>query len=237
MLTLIKMLWIASFDIGKKNFSFYIEEFDPDDTSNIIPVQRHIRFNPNGTPSTEHNDIMNNLYKQGSKILLENVDLTLGCDPKAYLDPLIYYNMIDLLDEYSNYWDKCDIFVIEKQMSFGQKHNTMALKLGQHCWSYFALRYGRNKEIVEFPAYHKTQILGAPKLEKLTKTGKVTYKAVDKPTRKKWCITKAEDIISSRGDMDTLEILRKARKKDDLSDVICQLQAFKYCKFIDKFIQ
>ena len=32
--------WIASFDIGKKNFSFYIEEFD----SNIIKSLKNISF-------------------------------------------------------------------------------------------------------------------------------------------------------------------------------------------------
>ena len=231
------MIWVASFDIGKKNFSFYIEEFDPDSLETLAAVPRQTRFNPNGTPSPQHDTLLQTLYLQGTKILIANVDLTTGCDPKAYLDPLVCYNMIDLLDEYSNYWDQCDIFVLEKQMSFGQKHNTMALKLGQHCWSYFAMRYGRAKEIVEFPAYHKTQVLGAPKLEKRTKAGKVSYKAVDKPTRKKWCITKAQEILQSRSDTDTLEIITKAKKKDDLCDVICQLQAFKYCKFIEKNLE
>jgi hypothetical protein len=66
----------------------------------------------------------------------------------------------------------------------------MALKLGQHCWSYFSIHYGRSKNIIEFPAYHKTQVLGAEKDKKVTKTGKINYKAVDKPQRKKWCFKK-----------------------------------------------
>ena len=236
------ILWVASFDIGKKNFSFYIEEFDSDIIKSIQNINKQSRFNNNGTPTTSFNNILTNIYKTGNKILLENVDLTYGSDSNLYLDTTILYNMTNLLDEYSNYWDQCDIFLIEKQMSFGKKHNTMALKLGQHCWSYFALKYpltnpmiiNSNKKIIEFPAYYKTQILGAHKLEKHNKSGKISYKAVDKPTRKKWCINKALEILKLREDDSTVSIITKSKKKDDLCDVICQLQAFKYCYFIDK---
>ena len=100
------------------------------------------------------------------KILIENLDLTKDCDKKAYLDPKTFHNMNDNLDQYKEYWEQCDIFVIEKQMSFGKTHNTMALKLGQHCWSYFSIKYGRSIMIIEFPAFHKTQVLGAAKNEK-----------------------------------------------------------------------
>jgi hypothetical protein len=229
------IIWVASFDIGKKNFSFYIEEFNIDDIRSIDNIPKSSRFYPNGTPTPKFNNILTSLYKIGSKILLENVDLTYDCESKVYLDTKIMYNMTDLLDEYSTYWDQCDIFVIEKQMSFGKKHNTMALKLGQHCWSYFSIRYP-TINIVEFPAYYKTQILGASKLENVTKSGKISYKAVDKPTRKKWCITKALEILKLRNDDSTTTIITKSKKKDDLADVICQLQAFKYCNFIDKYI-
>ena len=141
--------------------------------------------------------------------------------------------MNDLLDNYTDYWDKCDIFVIEKQMSFGKTHNTMALKLGQHCWSYFSIQYGQSKNIVEFPAYYKTQILGSEKDKKETKTGKISYKAVDKPKRKKWCIAKGLEILEKRYDDNTINLINKSKKKDDLCDVICQLQAFKVIRFLD----
>jgi hypothetical protein len=240
--------WIASFDIGKKNFSFYIEEFDSNIIKSLKNIPKQTRFNNNGTPTPTFNNILTDIYKTGTKILLENVDLTHGCNPKSYLDINILYNMTNLLDKYSNYWDQCDIFVIEKQMSFGKNYNTMALKLGQHCWSYFALRYPMTDpmtdpmleipiHIVEFPAYYKTQILGAAKIEKHNKSGKISYKAVDKPTRKKWCITKALDILNLREDISTTTIITKSKKKDDLCDVICQLQAFKYCYFIDKCLE
>ena len=228
------IIWVASFDIGKKNFSFYIEEFDK---KIMTSLPKSIKgLNPDGTVTVEYNNTLETIYKTGTKILLENVDLTHGCDHKLYLDQEVMHNMTDLLEEYNSYWDQCDVFIIEKQMSFGKKHNTMALKLGQHCWSYFACKYRRTKELVEFPAYHKTQVLGAPKDEKRTKAGKISYKAVDKPTRKKWCITEALRVLAVRDDADTISQIQSVRKKDDLCDVICQLQAFKYCMYVNKSI-
>jgi hypothetical protein len=169
------------------------------------------------------------------KILLENNDITQNCNSKDYLDPKTFYNMTELLDNYQEYWDKCDIFIIEKQMSFGKTCNTMALKLGQHCWSYFSIYYGTSKEIIEFPAYYKTQILGSKKDKKTTKNGKITYKAIDKPNRKKWCINKCMEILEQRNDEDTIDLIFKNKKKDDLCDVICQLQSFKILKYVDGY--
>jgi len=78
-----------------------------------------------------------------------------------------------------------------------------------------------DKEIIEFPAYYKTQVLGAPK--KLTK-----------PQRKKWATEKAIEIIMERGETKTLEDISGKKKKDDLADVLIQLQSFKYLRFIEK---
>ncbi len=78
--------------------------------------------------------------------------------------------MYELLEEYKSYFDKCDVILIEQQMSFGaKKYNTLAVKLGQHCMSYFIYKYGKTKKVIEYPAYYKTITLGAPKVEKLLK--------------------------------------------------------------------
>ena len=110
----------------------------------------------------------------------------------------------------------------------------MALKLAQHCESYFINKYGRcDKQIIEFPAYHKTQILGCEKIEKKTKSGKISYKAIEKGDRKKWNIEMCSSILIERDDFETLSEIISMKKKDDVSDVICQLQAFKYLYFVD----
>jgi len=214
---------IASFDIGKKNFSFYVEE---------LPTQFFLddyipSYNPDGTPTSRCEEYIRSIWSSGSCVLIDNVDLTYGCDSKMKLDPETFHNMNDLLSSYSDIWDTCDLFIIEKQMMFGKQTNPMAVKLGQHCYSYFCLKYGRDKQILEFPAYHKTQVLGAEKIKTVTKSGKVSYKAIDKPARKKWAVSTALEILSDRQDISTSNIISRSKKKDDLSDVICQLQAWK----------
>ena len=225
-------LWLASFDIGKRNFSFYIEEVKLDTLHKIKDVPKKSRYIPCGSPTPEFQLVLNEVCGSGHKVLLENKDLTKNTDSSKYLDTDVMHNLTELLDSYHEYWDQCDVIIIEKQMSFGRRHNTMALKIGQHCWSYFAIKYGRSKEIDEFPAYHKTQVLGAAKLLSKTKTGKVRYKAMGKPARKKWCIQKALSILSLREDFETATSIKSTRKKDDLCDVLCQLQAYKYLRYV-----
>jgi hypothetical protein len=144
--------------------------------------------------------------------------------------------MTDLLDSYSEYWDKCCCFVVEQQMAFGKmKSNPKAVKLGHHCQSYFLFRYGRFKQVLEFPAYHKTQVLGCEKIKgKKCKNGKYRWKSISKPDRKKWSVVKATEILTKRGEKKTIDNIKTKTKKDDLADTLTQLQAFKYLCFVDK---
>lgn len=187
---------IASFDIGKLNLCFYIEDFN------------------------EKNITKSNCVNSGEIILWKNNNITKNCFSSTYLDTELYHNLTELLREYKSYWDDCDLFLIEQQMSFGSKKiNTMALKLGQHCYSFFEFTYGRSKQIIDYPAYHKTQILEAPK--KLTK-----------PQRKLWCVNKTTQILTQRGI--TTSPFHDAKKKDDLADTLCMLQAYKLGLLIGK---
>lgn len=226
-----ELVHIASFDIGKKNFAFYIEEVNLRQLKELedIPNKKD-RYNEDGTISDVFKPLLECICNNGKVILYQNVDLTKNVQSNNYMDDEYYHNMTDVLDNYKEYWDKCNVFVIEKQMAFGKnKNNIMALRLGQHCWSYFACRYGRDKSIVEFPAYHKTQILGAEKI----KTGNSKYKPLTKPQRKKWCVQKAKNILLLRNDTETLTMINSIKKKDDLADVLCQLQAYKVNTYIE----
>jgi hypothetical protein len=227
-------VWLASFDIGKKNFAFYIEEINLKKLKEVENISKFKRYNLDGTCTAEFRKILDSVYMNGKKILLKNVDLTPGTNKNKYFDIELCHNLIGVLDEYSEYFDNVSYVIVEQQMSFGKKVNTMTLKLGQHCESYFLFKYGRFKEVIEFPSYYKTQVLGAEKLKKTTKTGKTSYKAVDKTIRKKWAIDEASTILAEREDFDTLSELTSMKKSDDVSDVIVQLQAFKYLYFIDK---
>jgi hypothetical protein len=226
---------IASFDIGKKNFAFCIEEIDAKELLKIKNIPLAKRYNDDGTPTNDMRELLEEVFSNGRIILHKNIDLTQNCDAKKKLDPETFHNMIDCLDKYLPFWDTCSAFIIEEQMSFGKKINKMAIKLGQHCYSYFTIKYGRYKEVVEFPAYHKTQVLGAPKVEgKPYKSGKPRWKAMEKPQRKKWSINQAIEILTSRGEMEVLDKLTTVAKRDDLADVLTQLQAFKYLVYVNK---
>ena len=225
---------ISSFDIGKKNFSFYMQELDTAALQQLKTIPKKDRYHPNGTCTEDFAAILKKVYCNGKKVLLRNLDITEGTNKEKYFDSDLCHNLTEVLDTYRDYWEKVEYIVVEQQMSFGAKVNTMALKIAQHCESYFMIRYGRTKKIIEFPSYHKTQVMGSEKLEKVTKAGKKTYKNVDKPARKKWAIETAYGILTEREDFDTIDEITSSKKKDDLSDVIVQAQAFKYLHFVDK---
>jgi hypothetical protein len=230
--------WFVAIDPGKCNFAFIIEEIDLDMLKNIQCPPKKQRFienienkkeeNEKGEkkkrkkredlePSENYISFLEQFYHCGKTILCENNDITGGIKSEKKgsksLDSSLFLRLTELLDSYKEYWDKCDTIIIEQQMSFGKLVNTMAIKIAQHTYSYFLFRYGNTKNIIEFPSYHKTQILGAPG-------------GLEKPKRKKWAIEKADEIWSLRGDMDTASKVGSKKKKDDMSD--CLLHVLSY---------
>ena len=183
---------IAAFDIGKLNLCVYIEKVD------------EIKFLGKS---------MNTVLGHGEIILWKNHNITKDCHKSKYIDPILFYNLTELLDTYTSYWDMCDVILIEQQMSFGfKKINTLALKLAQHCFSYFQIKYKLTKQIIDYPAYHKTQLLCAPK-------------KMSKPQRKKWAVEKAQEILKLRNI--TNVDFEKSKKEDDYADTLCMTQAYK----------
>ena len=228
-----EIIWIASFDIGKCNFSFYVEEINLTNLKSIKNIKKEDRYFNNGTCTKEFASLMETIYNNGCNKLLKNVNLTEGTDKEKYFDSDICYNMFDVLDEYKEYWDKVSYVIVEKQMAFGRKINTMALKLGQSCQSYFMMNYSRDLKVVEFPAYYKTIVLGAPQIETKTKAGKIKFKTLSDRERKKWSIQEGFYIMSLREDFETMSDVGIMKKRDDVNDVLIQLQAFKYLYFVD----
>ena len=229
------MTFVCSIDIGKKNFSFCVEQFSKSELQSLENVPLYERYNENGTPTEKMRELLDQVYSNGKIVLHDNVDLTKNCDPNEKLDPETFHNMNEVLDKYEHIWDKCETFVIEEQMSFGKKLNKMAVKLAQHCYSYFVFKYGRFKTVLEFHAYHKTQVLGAPKIKGApNKNGKSRWKSMEKSRRKKWSVEQSIEILNNRGEIKILNKLTSAKKKDDLADVITQLQAFKYLAYVER---
>lgn len=229
-------IWVAAFDIGKKNFSWCVEEYNEDELKAIIPLSNKLRYNKDGTETDAFKNILNKIYSNGSIVDHRNTDLTKECKEEKSLEYDVFVNMYTLLDQYIDLWSRCNYILIEEQMHFGSKINFTAVKLAQHCFSYFVYKFGRDKVILDFPAYHKTQVLGAPKIPgKAYKSGLTRFKAMDKPARKKWAVNKALSILSFRGEESLLSVStsiptskkQKKIKKDDLADTFLMIQAFK----------
>ncbi len=230
-------MYIASFDIGKNNFAFVVEEFDAKALEELIPLNppADCRYAENNTTTDEMQEVLDQVYNNGRIILFKNLDLTANCDSKKRLDSETFHNMVEVLDTYQEIWEKCSIVIIEEQMQFKTKLNMMAVKLGQHCYSYFVFRYGREKRIIEFPATNKTQILGAERrYVKTTKKGKKQFKALNPRERKNWCVSLALEIMNNRGEEDVYKGILRHKKQNDICDTICQLQAAKYLIFVNK---
>lgn len=198
-----KEVYIASIDPGKNNFAFSIEKIYIDKCKKLKSLK--------------------DLHAIGETIIVENINVSQNLDSKKYIDNKIFINLTSVLDKYKPYWDKCKVILIEKQMSFGRnKNNILALKIAQHCLSYFTIIYGGFKTILEYPAYHKTQVLEAP-----TK--------MDKPQRKKWAIQKAMEILGNRScNGEILKKIESVKKRDDMCDCILMNMSFIYQLYILK---
>lgn len=208
------LIYCASFDIGKINFAFVIERFLLNDVE---------RVDQQTTPDT--------IASIGELVECKRLSIQTQCYNANVVSKSqsvfeLCVQLTTILNQYVKYWNLCDIFVIEQQMSFGKRCNINALKLAQHCWSYFYLHYPTKIIYGDFPAYHKTQVLGM-----VSCLQKKSSLSVKKTERKKWCCTKAEEILTRRNDP-LLTLFLKEKKKDDISDAFCQLQAFKYLVWV-----
>ena len=204
-------VWIATIDPGKKNFAFIIMEIDMEKFHKINFVKKDDRYNDDGTHTEDFKQNIIEICKNSKIILWQNLDITAGS--KKYFDEKILYELTNVLDKYVEYWNKCSYIVIEEQMSFGTKHNTMAIKIAQHCQSYFIFNYYRFKNIVMFPSYHKTKVLGA-------------LKGITKPQRKKWSVEFVKELINYFEETEQVKDFKKLKKKDDESDCMLMVYAF-----------
>lgn len=123
----------------------------------------------------------------------------------------IYSSMTEYLSSHDEELRGCHIFVIERQMAV----NYQSVRMQQHVQSYLMTTYKNSPLlpiIVEIDAKAKLHKLGCP-----THFNKNGYK--------KWSEVKAAELLKLRGDTDSYNKLAKAGKKDDLADVVCQIEA------------
>lgn len=124
----------------------------------------------------------------------------------------LYQNINNILDEQQHYFIDTHFVIIEKQIP--KNHN--AVRIAQHLVTYFLINFKNLPlcpSIIEVDPKLKGKMLGAPK-------------NINERQLKLWSIEKAIELATKREDEYTLTLLKKTKKKDDLADVLCQIEAF-----------
>lgn len=111
---------------------------------------------------------------------------------------------------YEKYFKDCHLIIVEKQMAV----NYTTVRISQAVITYFMTKMANNSlhsVIIEIGPKMKGDLLGAGKLTKLQ--------------LKQWAVDKAIEILTARGDTQSLEVLRRHNKRDDLADAVLQEEA------------
>lgn len=211
---------IASFDIGKKNFASYIEDCHRPTLEQLSEEYYEIfrtkasRINPlkEASQRTAYMSIIKRVCLSGNMVHTGVYDLR---DDKTSdtLDVATRLNIIRHLESLRDWWDTCDVIIIEQQFfnvftGFKSRRpgnsggaNVDALKIGEIVMTWFLMTYGGGttdsplKEIYSYGSQFKTQILGAPKRQ-------------TKAQRKTWSTIKTEELYHDRRDWQMKRLYR-----------------------------
>lgn len=217
---------VVSFDIGKKNLSVYVEDFDPESIKSIPRLLKKDRFTDNREPTAEFVDTLESLYAIGTCVKLDLYDISCGSQG-SFVPEATYHALNRLLNESRDVYDSADVVLLEEQLV---RRNPMAFKIAQHIYSWFLIMYGESKSVMFFPATHRNHTLGCPKrflngtrMKKLTK-----YR------RKRWATLEATHLVKVREEESLTKLFQSHKKKDDLADAILDAKAWQLRVFIDK---
>ena len=236
---------VLSVDIGVHNTAFYLEEFDENEVKNVIKKHNmsksEKRYDQNGCLTGTYKKIVDELCQIGECIFVEK--LNLSNKKGVAFDLQIFINLTYFLDTHKHIMKTVDTVVIEQQL----KTNPMAQRVEQHCISWFTFNYLDSKEIIVFPSRNKYLMLGLPKTTFDEK--KKIVRKLTKNERKKWACDYTFSILTNKKTVQVdkkngtiinceqlLEYIfqKNSDKKDDISDTICQLNAYKIKKYLDK---
>jgi hypothetical protein len=124
----------------------------------------------------------------------------------------LYFLVSDFLDKYLTIFKNCHIVVIERQLPF----NLKATRICQHILTYFMIHL---KNIIPtLPMLFEID----PKL-KGRELGASTH--LNEKGIKQWSVDHCKSLLTKRKDYEALEYLMKQKKKDDLADTVCQIEA------------
>jgi hypothetical protein len=124
----------------------------------------------------------------------------------------LYSLVTDFLDKYLEVFKTCHIIIIERQLPF----NLKATRICQHIITYFMIHL-RNL-VPTLPMIFEID----PKL-KGRELGASTH--LNEKGIKQWSVEHCKELLNQRQDFESLDYLYKQKKKDDLADTVCQIEA------------
>lgn len=222
---------IAAFDLGRKNFAFAVKDKDEFILLKNINLdeQNMTKTDLNKLKKDELVNMMENLsIKSTSSQIVQGtpsrkdgvVKSTIGTSiklkKKEIIDCIISttkgknkpkdigISMFQVMDEYKEIWEKCNVFLIERQMTI----NLQALKLSHYLEAYLKIYYP-NKKILNYSASKKTKKLGAPTLK-------------TKREKKAWTTQFTSELLTD----ENLKYFQSLSKKDDIADVVCMIESY-----------
>ena len=123
----------------------------------------------------------------------------------------LFLFITNFLDKYLHIFRESHIMIIERQLPT----NYRAVRISQHVITYFLMHF---KDLPQLPMVLEID----PKL-KGRELG--ASKHLNERGIKVWSVEHAHSLLTKRQDWDGLQILNKIKKKDDLADTICQIEA------------
>lgn len=138
---------------------------------------------------------------------------------KETLENIVIAECTDFLDDCDEFYDDTHFILVEQQMI----ENWYSTRIMQHVLTYFMLMFRDGKRgklpiIAEVHSRLKGDQLGYSKRSGLT--------------LKEWSVIRTKELLESRNDKFSLNMLDKAgKKKDDMSDVVVMIEAF--CRYLD----
>lgn len=227
---------IASFDIGRVNFAFYVGEINVSQVLDLsssyqsFPSPEKNLFNPrNKRPfslSSRQKELMSQLHTSIHSCCYRVRNISSNAQR---LDMRTRSNLFQLLSEYHDVWKEVDILIIERQyvQARGKKAtaNFEALRLAETCFTWFQIHYPR-MPCFYYPASIKVYYLGCPRWHQTSKG----IRKITKAQRKKWAEKKAHEIANLNHDTSLLQyfatLKQHKQKIDDVADCIIQCHSF-----------
>ncbi|CCV02128.1 RuvC-like Holliday junction resolvase [Invertebrate iridovirus 25] len=209
---------IAAFDLGRKNFAFAVKDKDEFILLKNINLdeQNMTKTDLNKLKKDELVNMMENLSIKSTSSQIAQSSISSKLKKKEIIDCIISttkgknkpkdigISMFQVMDEYKEIWEKCNVFLIERQMTI----NLQALKLSHYLEAYLKIYYP-NKKILNYSASKKTKKLGAPTLK-------------TKRERKAWTTQFTSELLTD----ENLKYFQSLSKKDDIADVVCMIESY-----------